>query len=256
MLDATMGYEAKRRVETSARTFAIVERLSEGEGMGVSHLADELEMSKGIVHNHLSTLRELGYVRKTGDRYQLSARLLRVGLRARSNTELYRVADGLCAEFAEQLDTRALLCAHSDTVCTVVERYGSQRTTDIDIGTTFPLTDSLVGLVTLLAARDEEFDEASDSYDIAELRRSLKTVGYVTGPLSPDHDDYCVAVPILDDGTCHGSVGVLLADGERDAHLGRVTEATASLRDRIEQRFDGGWTGERSFATEKHSWIG
>lgn len=251
-----MGYEANRRVETSARTFAIVERLSEADQMGVSRLADELEMSKGIVHNHLSTLRELGYVRKTEDRYQLSPRLLRVGLRARSNSELYRVADGLCAEFVEQLDTGAVLCAPSDTACTVVERYGAQST-DVGVGTTFPLSDSLVGLVIELAGHGDDIrDEATESYDIAALRRSLETAGYVTGPLSPANDDYCVAVPILDDEECHGCVGVLLADGERDQRLGRVTEAAASLRDRIEQRFDDGWTGERSFATEKHSWIG
>ena len=35
--------------------------------LGVSALAAELNVSKGIVHNHLSTLRELGYVRKVGE---------------------------------------------------------------------------------------------------------------------------------------------------------------------------------------------
>jgi DNA-binding IclR family transcriptional regulator len=251
-----MGYEANRRVETSARTFAIVERLSTAGQMGVSSLADELDMSKGIVHNHLSTLRELGYVRKAKGQYQLTPRLPRVGLRARSNTELYRVADGLCSEFADQLDTRVVLCSHSDTDCTVVEHYG-QSAADIGIGTTFPPADSLVGLVGRLADRgDEAPAQETNTYDIAALRRSLETAGYVTGPLSPAYDDYCVAVPILMEADCHGCVGVLLAEGEREGRLGRVTEAATTLRDRIEQRFDSGWTGERSFATEKHSWTG
>jgi len=252
-----MGYEATRRVEASARTFAIVERLSESSRLGVSELADELDMSKGIVHNHLSTLRELGYVRQTEDKYQLSPRLLGVGLRARSNTELYRVAGGLCDEFAEQLDISAVLCCHGDTDCTVIQRYGDQSTTDIGVGTTFPLADSLVGLAIRLAdSGDDGPVDGTGPYDVADLRRSLERFGYVTGPLSRAYDVSGVAVPILDEGECRGGVAVLLADDERDQRLDNVTGATASLRDRIEGRFDAGWTEERSFATEKHSWIG
>lgn len=58
--DLYMDYEVNRRIATSARTFSIVEHLSAVDAAGVSTLADELDMSKGIVHNHLSTLRELG----------------------------------------------------------------------------------------------------------------------------------------------------------------------------------------------------
>jgi DNA-binding IclR family transcriptional regulator len=247
-----MGYEANRRVEASARTFAIVERLSEADRAGVSALAEDLGMSKGIVHNHLSTLRELGYVRKVDDDYQLAPRLLRVGLRARSNAALYRFAADLCEAFATQLDTGVVLCQHADGDCTVLDAYTLPSGSDLGAGTTFPLGGSLVGLVSALAGDDAPAD-VDAAYDIATVRASLDAEGYAVGPLSPDHGD-CVAVPIVDDGEVHGSVGVLLPadEGARE----RVTEATASLRDRVEARFDSGWTGERSFATEKHSWVG
>jgi len=249
-----MGYEANRRVETSARTFAIIERLGEVDRMGVSALADELEMSKGIVHNHLSTLRELGYVRKLDDGYQLSPQLLTLGLRARSNASLYRFADGLCSEFAAQLDAGVALCQHTDGDCTVIETYGIASTADLGVGTALPLGASLVGLVVALAGgRDRSPVEDTSTYDIETLRTSLDADGYATGPLSTERADDCVAAPVLDgNGECHGGVGVLLPPDQRD----RVGEATGTLRDRIEARFDAGWAGTRSFATEKHSWMG
>lgn len=250
-----MAYEANRRVEASARTFAIVERLSETDSAGVSALAADLEMSKGIVHNHLSTLRELGYVRKLGDDYQLTPRLLGQGLRARSNARLYRYAADLCEEVAAHLDTGVVLCQHAADDCTVVDAAGLPPGADLGVGTTLPLAESLVGLVTLIAGNaDEPPADAGTAYDFAGIRASLDADGYATGPLSPDHGG-CVAAPILDAaGDCHGSIGVVLPAGEQARQ--RVTEATASLRDRIEARFDSGWAGERSFATEKHSWIG
>ena len=36
----------------------------------------------------------------------------------------------------------------------------------------------------------------------------------------------------------------------------RITEALPSLRERIENRLSAEWSRERSFATEKHSWVG
>jgi DNA-binding IclR family transcriptional regulator len=252
-----MGYEANRRVETSARTFTILERLSELDRSGVSELSEDLGMNKGIVHNHLCTLRELGYVRKIDDRYQLSPELLHVGLRARLNAPLYRFGHDLCREFATQVGTDVLLCQHTDTDCLVIDTHEVATTADLDIGTRLPLSRSLIGAaIQLTSSHDGAVADLADVYDIGELRSSFDSAGYVTGQFSVDHESDGVAVPVLGaDGECHGGVGVLFGGGTTDQHQQRLTEATRSLRDRIEARFDSEWPGERSFATEKHSWI-
>jgi len=253
-----MEYKANRRVEASARTFFIVEHLSAVDAAGVSTLADELDMSKGIVHNHLSTLRELGYVRKVGSDYQLSAKLLRVGLDARSNARLYTYGHKLCREFATQLDTAVVLCQHTERECAVIDANRVPSSLEVRVGSTLPMAGSLPGVVIQLATHPENEEiESVTEYDIAQLRTSFETGGYTTGPLSASRETDCVAVPILDDeDVCHGAIGVLLTDGQRDQRLQRLTEATIALRGRIEDRFDSEWTGERSFATEKHSWVG
>lgn len=253
-----MRYEANRRVETSARTFAIVEQLSLDDRVGVSSLADELGMSKGIVHNHLSTLRELGYVRKIGSEYQLSPQLLGLGLQARSNAQLYDVSHELCQEFASQLNTGVVLCQHTTSDCTVIDAYHLPPISNLAVGTELPLLQSLIGLVIQLTSNgDRSLSAGAGEYDTEELKQDLDATGYGTGPLSATHESYCVAFPIVaEDGECHGGIGIILTAEQRDQRLQQISEAASSLRERIERRFDSGWGGERSFATEKHSWIG
>ncbi|MDS0261130.1 ArsR family transcriptional regulator [Haloarcula sp. S1CR25-12] len=252
-----MAYEANRRVKTSARTFEIVERLSRDDHIGVSQLAADLEMTKGIVHNHLSTLREMGYVTKTSDGYRLSPKLLSVGLRARANAQLYRYADGLLTGLAEQLDVGVVLCQEAGTDCVIVATYDVPPRLDTEVGTSFPLTESILGLVLRLSSERAAPADRETEYDLAAIDRELAENAYAIGPLSRGVAVSCVATPIRDDdGYGHGSVGVLLTERQREQHLQRITEATVTLRQQVEKRLRSEWTSERSFATEKHSWIG
>lgn len=256
MISFHMDYEANRRVETSARTFAIVERLSRTDRIGVSTLADELGMSKGIVHNHLSTLRELGYVNKLSDGYALSPGLLTIGLRARTNTGLYEFASGLAADLAQQHDIGVFCCQESGSECTVIDAHNVSRPDRIELGTTLPLTESLVGVVLCLASQREGAEVTSTEYDTDLIRDELSADDHATGPLSADIPAQCVAVPVLDEsGDCIGSIGAVVPDGSTDQQRQAIRESMVSLRDTVERRLESGWTGERSFTTEKHEWV-
>ncbi|WP_318570714.1 helix-turn-helix domain-containing protein [Salinigranum marinum] len=251
-----MEYKANRRVEASARTFAIVEHLSTVDSVGVSTLASELEMSKGIMHNHLSTLRELGYVTKVGDEYQLSPKFLAVGLRARSRSKLYHLADGLLNEFAERHEVGTVLLQAAGNECCVVAANGVSSTVGVTVGTSLSLTDSLLGLVILVERAADETTPIETAYDLDEIRMSLDESRYAVGSVSTDTALECIALPITDDtDECRGSVGILLPSGHHQQRLEQLLEGATSLQERIETRFSSGWTTERSFATEKHSWA-
>lgn len=59
-----MDTDPKYPVRTTARSFEILEFLKENHGAGITETADALDMSKGVVHNHLSTLEASEYVVK------------------------------------------------------------------------------------------------------------------------------------------------------------------------------------------------
>lgn len=247
-----MTYEATRRVETSVRTFTIVEHLMGAGPSRVSAIAADLEMTKGIVHNHLSTLRELGYVCKVDERYQLSPKFLSVGHRVRTASPLYRAAHDPLDSFAARLDSDVVLYSQTGRDAVVIDTHGSGGLSDTVVGTTHPLSDCLAGLTIQLTA-DESEHSAETVYDLDRLADQLDDDGFVVDRLSSSTPQLACGVPITTEpGDCLGSVVVLVASDEtpRD-ELGR---SILSVREQIERRVAGEPT-ERSFATEKHAWI-
>jgi DNA-binding IclR family transcriptional regulator len=85
-----MTDQANHPVKTTEKSLALVDRLRESGGERIRDLDGFNGMSKGAVHNHLSTLREHGYVIKDGDEYRLSLQFLTVGGDLRSRIPLYR----------------------------------------------------------------------------------------------------------------------------------------------------------------------
>lgn len=84
---------AKHPVRTTEKTLALIEQLMEGGPSGVTELANELNMGKSAVHNHLTTLRKHDYVLKSNNKYYLSLKFLEVGGQTRKSMEFYQVAE-------------------------------------------------------------------------------------------------------------------------------------------------------------------
>ena len=85
-----MTKKANHPVRTSEKTLELIETLDTDDGFRLNELEDRLEMSKSGIHNHLSTLREHGYVEKEGDEYSLSLKFLSLGGHVRSRSPLYQ----------------------------------------------------------------------------------------------------------------------------------------------------------------------
>lgn len=91
-------------IEATDTSLEILERLVEDGPRGVTAIAEDLEMAKSAVHNHLSTLRARGYVVNRDGTYEASLGLLELGNRTRSNLDLYDVRakiDNLAAATGE-----------------------------------------------------------------------------------------------------------------------------------------------------------
>lgn len=250
-----MTYEANRRVKTSIKTFEIIEQLSRTDRIRLSTLADELDVSKGIVHNHLSTLRELGCVRKVDDQYQLSAQLLSVGFRNRSHSQLFTAAHEPLAEAANRFETGIVLCEQAGGDCIVIDAQQLPPGVDTTLGTTIPASESLLGHV-VNSQRATETTEASNTYDPSAIGDAIDERGYAIGPLTLETAVDCIGLPIVEEsGDCYGGLGVILPAGTSEQRSQQLIEGGVKLRTRIEKRLTSGWESTRSFATEKHSWI-
>lgn len=85
-----MSHKANHPVRTTEKSLEIISLLWDLDGARLNELEEHLDMTKGAIHNHVSTLREHGYVGKDGNEYRLSLKFLTLGGHVRSGHELYR----------------------------------------------------------------------------------------------------------------------------------------------------------------------
>ena len=79
-------------LRTVRRAFEILHLLRDRGTLGVSAVADRLELPKSTVHDYLRTLRELGYVVNDAGTYRLGLRLLELGGQTKHRNRLFQVA--------------------------------------------------------------------------------------------------------------------------------------------------------------------
>ncbi len=96
-----------RDVKSVRRMFQLVETLIERDGAQVVELAEELDLAKSTVHQHLSTLRKDGYLVKEDGEYQVGLRFLSIGEYAQKRQEEYHLAKPMVEKITEKTDERA-----------------------------------------------------------------------------------------------------------------------------------------------------
>ncbi|QLG49831.1 IclR family transcriptional regulator [Natrinema halophilum] len=80
---------AKNPVQAVALTTHILQALKEKDGAGITELEDTVDLSKGAIHNHLTTLEENGFVVKSDGIYELGLQFLIFGEYVRNHNDLY-----------------------------------------------------------------------------------------------------------------------------------------------------------------------
>lgn len=88
-----------RAVET---TIQVLEALKELGSASITELADYLDLTKGTIHNHVSTLEEHRFVVEEDNQYELSLRFLIFGEYVRNNDILYKIGKPEVEELAEE----------------------------------------------------------------------------------------------------------------------------------------------------------
>lgn len=87
--------EPKNPISAVETTLKILNTLKTHGEMGITELTNEVSVSKGTVHNHLSTLQHNNYVVKVDDRYQLGFRFMDLAYHAKQRVDIY---DLVCQE--------------------------------------------------------------------------------------------------------------------------------------------------------------
>jgi DNA-binding IclR family transcriptional regulator len=119
------SHEENRRIKSLERTLELVEELRDSGGLGVSALAERVDMSVGTVYTHLATMRDREYVIKVDGEYRLGPQFLAVGEAMRNNTPVYRCGKEEIDALAEETGEYAhLIIVSNGKLLPLYESYG------------------------------------------------------------------------------------------------------------------------------------
>ncbi|WP_284008386.1 IclR family transcriptional regulator [Haloarcula pelagica] len=116
-----------RTLKTVSRAFDIVRALEELDGAGVTELSEHLDLSKSVVYNYLSTLREEKFVVKKGATYELSLQFLLIGEYVRYQNVLYQVGKPALDDLAEKTGEFAHLAAEEHGLGVNLYKVGGEK---------------------------------------------------------------------------------------------------------------------------------
>lgn len=99
-----------RTIKAAKTAFGIVESVQKMEGPGVSEIADYNGLAVSTVHDHLSTLMEMEYLRREENEYYLGLRFLDLGICAKNQLPLTSAIQPALDQLAEDTGESAWVC--------------------------------------------------------------------------------------------------------------------------------------------------
>lgn len=160
--------KAKNPVGATKKTLIILEELMRRDGARITELTDALDMSKGTVHNHLTTLQEHEYVVNEDSRYRLGLRFLEMGEYTRQQTKLLEVAKPEIDELAEETGEIANLMIeeHGRGIYVYISKGEKAVNLDTHVGTRQYLHTSAVGKSILSKMGDEQLEQIIERHGL------------------------------------------------------------------------------------------
>jgi DNA-binding IclR family transcriptional regulator len=148
--------------------FAVLERLKASNGMGVSELARQVDMSKGAIHRYLQTLVDEGYAVKDDGTYQLALRFLDYGAYVRNQYPFNEYIQPKVKQLAEQTGERAqyLVEEHGQGIYLHRERGENAVETDARVGKVVYLHTNAAGKAILSQLPEERVQEIIEEHGL------------------------------------------------------------------------------------------
>lgn len=155
-----------KRIQATENAISILDVLEKREGVGVTEIAQEVDLSKSAIYNQLKTMEELSLVRQSGTEYHLGARLLDYGFSYRNQSELYRAARGKLAELANATDETVNLIVPegNNGVCLAQVVSADLHDTLIGEGESVPLVETAGGIKILSHRNEREQNSVVNAY--------------------------------------------------------------------------------------------
>ncbi|WP_227355955.1 IclR family transcriptional regulator [Haladaptatus salinisoli] len=216
---------AKNPVKAVGNTVTIIKKLAELDGAGVTELSNHLDITKGTVHNHLTTLEENELVVKDGDQFHLGLRFFEFGEQIKNKHKICEVGVPEVDKLAEKTGELGNILVEEHGRGIYLYRANGENALSLDtgIGSRVYLHQTGLGKAILAHIPEERVDEIIDEHSLRpstehthSTRESLfedleqiRERGYALDMEERAEGIQCVAAPVItNDGTVRGAVSV------------------------------------------------
>lgn len=172
---------SKTPVNATRTSFKIIQALIDIESAGVSELAMTIETPKSTVHDHLQTLREMGYIlQDENGGYRVSTKFLFIGESIREGMDIYQTAKPKLDELAEKTGEYISLMIKEHTRGVLLYTIRGEKATEISIrpirpGTEAKLHTSAPGKAILAHLSPEELQDVLDQEELSSQTKATIT---------------------------------------------------------------------------------
>lgn len=247
-----MTRKATNPVRTTKKSLRIIQKLKEIDSGRVTEIANQLDTSKSVVHNHLSTLEEYGYVVKDDDEYRLGLQFLNLGGYTRNRMDLYKTAEPEVQKLAEKTDELSSLMIHEQGLGIYLYRSKGREAVggDTYAGLRTYLHTTALGKAILAHLPEFRVDEIINEHglpaetnntitDPADLKTDLEQIrerGYAIDNEERINGLYCVGASIEPAGEVMGAISVSAPKGRTsdDRFKNEIPELVCSAANVIE----------------------
>lgn len=163
-----MNTQANNPIRSLVKSICILQVLEENEACRIVEIADQLDMTSGSVHHHLSTLKQYQLVVKEDGKYRLGMRFLEIGENVRSQLRIYHVGGKMIDNLAEETGEIANLMIeeNGEGVYVYIAAAEDAVLLDTKIGTRQYLHTSAAGKAILAELSPERIDEIIQTHGL------------------------------------------------------------------------------------------
>lgn len=240
-----------------ANSCDIIDIIYECDGLGVTEVADRLNLNKGTVHTQLSTLREQDYVYKEDSIYYPSMRFLEVGEGTKDQMDIYQSSRDELIELAKRTGEYAHLMIEQNGWGYIIHKEKGDRaaTTTSRAGKKLHLHYTATGKAILAHLSEDRVKQIVESRGLPRLTNrtitDYESLQAELGDIRESGVSYdrgeqingarCVGAPILQpDGTVLGAISVSGPMSRMDDELEdeKFPEMVASAANVIEMNIE------------------
>lgn len=210
-------------IKSTALSFEIIEAIRDLDGATLPEIVDRFQKPKSTVHDHLTTLTELGYLFKEGRTFHVSPRFLSLGGYARSRTPLFQVAEAEVHQLANDTGEHANLMIEENGYGIFLHKVKGTDSVNLDTyeGMEVHLHTTAMGKAILAHVSDEERERLigddlpavtentiTDRDTLDEELAEIRERGYAIDNEERLTGIRCIAAPIITGGEVVGAISV------------------------------------------------